>query len=109
MGAYCHDHLLYPATPGDSNGSPALLTSLKSKTCCNQVKFCRTNGSPAICHLPFAIGHWRWAIPSEAASLVVPARLRQYAPMSNLAEIVAAAGALPPEQKQELMLFLAAR
>jgi hypothetical protein len=29
--------------------------------------------------------------------------------MSNLAEIEAAADALPPEQKQELMLFLAAR
>jgi hypothetical protein len=30
-------------------------------------------------------------------------------PISNLAEIEAAAGALPPEQKQELMLLLAAR
>ena len=29
--------------------------------------------------------------------------------MSNLAEIEAAADALPPEQKQELMLFLSAR
>ena len=29
--------------------------------------------------------------------------------MSNLAEIEAAADALPPEEKQELMLFLAAR
>ena len=29
--------------------------------------------------------------------------------MSSLAEIEAAADALPPEQKQELMLFLAAR
>jgi hypothetical protein len=29
--------------------------------------------------------------------------------MSNLAEIEAAADALPPEQKQELLLFLAAR
>ena len=29
--------------------------------------------------------------------------------MSNLGEIEAAADALPPEQKQELMLFLAAR
>ncbi|MEI8044839.1 MAG: hypothetical protein WCL11_25735 [Verrucomicrobiota bacterium] len=29
--------------------------------------------------------------------------------MSHLAEIEAAADALPPEQKQELMLFLAAR
>ena len=29
--------------------------------------------------------------------------------MSNLAEIEAAADALPPEQKQELMLFLGAR
>jgi hypothetical protein len=29
--------------------------------------------------------------------------------MSTLAEIEAAADALPPEQKQELMLFLAAR
>ena len=29
--------------------------------------------------------------------------------MSNLAEIEAAADALPPEQRQELMLFLAAR
>ena len=29
--------------------------------------------------------------------------------MSNLAEIEAAAEALPPEQKQELMLFLATR
>ena len=29
--------------------------------------------------------------------------------MSNLAELEAAADALPPEQKQELMLFLAAR
>ena len=29
--------------------------------------------------------------------------------MSNLAEIEAAADALPPEQKQELMIFLAAR
>jgi hypothetical protein len=29
--------------------------------------------------------------------------------MSNLAEIEAAADALPPDQKQELMLFLAAR
>jgi hypothetical protein len=29
--------------------------------------------------------------------------------MSNLAEIEAASDALPPEQKQELMLFLAAR
>jgi hypothetical protein len=29
--------------------------------------------------------------------------------MSNLAEIETAAGALPPEQPQELMLFLAAR
>ena len=29
--------------------------------------------------------------------------------MSNLAEIEAAADKLPPEQKQELMLFLAAR
>jgi hypothetical protein len=29
--------------------------------------------------------------------------------MSDLAEIEAAADALPPEQKQELMLFLAAR
>jgi hypothetical protein len=29
--------------------------------------------------------------------------------MSNLAEIEASADALPPEQKQELMLFLAAR
>ncbi len=31
------------------------------------------------------------------------------AAMSNLAEIEAAADALPPEQKQELLLFLAAR
>jgi hypothetical protein len=29
--------------------------------------------------------------------------------MSNLAEIEAAADALPPEQRQEVMLFLAAR
>ena len=29
--------------------------------------------------------------------------------MSNLGEIEAAADALPPEQKQELLLFLAAR
>jgi hypothetical protein len=29
--------------------------------------------------------------------------------MSTLAEIKAAAGALPPEQQQELLLFLAAR
>ena len=29
--------------------------------------------------------------------------------MSNIAEIETAANALPPEQKQELMLFLAAR
>ena len=29
--------------------------------------------------------------------------------MSNLAEIESAADALPPEEKQELMLFLAAR
>jgi hypothetical protein len=30
-------------------------------------------------------------------------------PMSTLSEIEVAAAALPPEQKQELMLFLAAR
>lgn len=38
-----------------------------------------------------------------------PAALRHTAVMSTLAEIEAAADALPPEQKQELFLFLAAR
>jgi hypothetical protein len=35
--------------------------------------------------------------------------LWQYLPMSTLAEIEAAVDALAPEQKQELLLFLAAR
>ena len=38
-----------------------------------------------------------------------PAALRQTAAMSTLAEIEAAADALPPEQQQELFLFLAVR
>jgi len=35
--------------------------------------------------------------------------MRHHARMSTLAEIEEAADALPPEQKQQLMLFLAAR
>ena len=42
-------------------------------------------------------------------SLVVSGAVCYSARMSNLAEIEAAADALPPEQKQELMLFLGAR
>ncbi len=38
------------------------LESLSFKSCCNQVKFCRANDSPGICHLPPAIGDWRLAI-----------------------------------------------
>src|SRR5207249_5001575 len=40
--------------------------------------------------------------------LVVQAALRYCSPMSTLSEIEAAADALTPEQKQELLLFLAA-
>ena len=39
----------------------------------------------------------------------VSAELKHYFTMSSLAEIEKAAEALPPEQKQELMLFLGAR
>jgi hypothetical protein len=46
--------------------------------------------------------------PPEKA-LPVPAVLCYPAHMSNLAEIEAAVDALPAEQKQELMVFLAAR
>jgi hypothetical protein len=35
--------------------------------------------------------------------------MRQFPPMSTLAEIEQAADTLPPEEKQELILFLAAR
>jgi hypothetical protein len=47
----------------------------------------------------------------RGASRALPLKaVRCYFPnMSTLAEIEAAAAALPPEQKQELMLFLAAR
>jgi hypothetical protein len=41
--------------------------------------------------------------------LVVCAALCYFAHVSNLAEIEVAADALPPEQKQELILFLGAR
>src|ERR1035437_902901 len=46
------------------------LASLSFKTYCNQVKFCGTNHSRAICHLPSAIGNWRLAIRSEVAPLI---------------------------------------
>lgn len=52
-------------------------------------------------------GEWMSAIAARAVD--ASTGLRHTARMSTLAEIEAAADALPPEEKQELFLFLAVR
>jgi len=52
------------------------LSTIRFKSCCNQIKFFRPNDGLAICHLPSAIchllsaiGNWQLAIRSAATSL----------------------------------------